>query len=450
MMGKNVMRLRKHFDKEPEERNIQRVRSKSGKTPIARHQAFAPMLTVWGAALLGLVVIVLPASATDRIAVLSGLGAIGDGAKYIFAGIAALLGGSMAYVIAAALRARLGKSAEEASVVSAVSSMRKRTIDPAADLGSESLDAPLEKMPFGLGDEFVQKDGQGDGQGDEGAEMYPRLTDETGAENSDADKDDQSGFTRRHFKTALIDSCEGATCEAAAVEKPESEPEPESEPAPEQARATSQEEAQTPPAPQPLGRPGSEGAWSLTQFSPQAAPAPASEQVGEQVGEQVTGPETLAEAAPTLLKQKPRSLDLGEFAQLPGRNAVWVEEPEIADSAPSPISKPRAVRKTSALEKLRQTPPENLSLVQMVERFAAALQDHQQAETAGTAKKAPKNERGRDAALAEALKALSLFTERGFDQPAPTVAATGDNELGQTERELREALVKLQSLRGAA
>ena len=444
MMGKNVMRLRKHFDKEPEERNIQRVRSKNGKASIAPHRLFVPMLTVWGAALLGLVVIVLPASATDRIAVLSGLSAMGGGAKTIFAGIAALLGGSIAYVIAAALRARLSKSAEEASVVSAVSSRRKRTIDPAADLGSESLDAPLEKMPFGLGDELAQ----GDERAHEGEGRYPRLTDESGVEDFGADETEQSGFTRRHFKTALIDSCEGATCEAAAVEMPESEQEPEP------AHAILQEETQSPPVAKPLGRPGSEGAWSLTQFSPQAvpeqAPEQAAEQAGEHIGEQAAGPETVAEPAPTLLKQKPRALDLSEFAQLPGRNAVWVEEPVVANAPPSPISKPRAVRTTSALEKLRQTPPENLSLVQMVERFAAALQDHQQADNAGSAKHATNNERGRDAALAEALKALSLFTERGFDQPIPTVTATSENELGQTERELREALVKLQNLRGAA
>ena len=409
MMGKIVMRLRQYFDKEPEERNIQRARSKSAKVSIAAHRSFVPMLTLWGAALLGLIVIVLPASATDRIATLSGLGAMGGGAKYVFAGVAALLGAAVAFVIAAAFRKRSHKSGDDTSVVSAVSSRRMRTINPAADLGSESLDAPLENMPFGVGDED--------------AEIYPQLADESAADNPDTDtkdaeqtperqptlgelsqrgydpedpkkcfaaeddKTDQPGFTRRHFKTALIESCEGA-----AMEKP----------AP--MRATSQDAAQTAES------------------------------------------EIVTEAAPSLLKQKPRALDLGEFAEVPGRNAVWVEESAVKDATPSPISEPRPDRTTSALEKLRQTPPENLSLVQMVERFAGALHDRQQADSAN----ASKNAGDRDASLAEALKALTLFTERGFDQPIPTGAATSENELGQTERELRAALVKLQSLRGAA
>jgi len=98
--------------------------------------------------------------------------------------------------------------------------------------------------------------------------------------------------------------------------------------------------------------------------------------------------------------------------------------------------------------------PEELSLVEMVERFAGALHDHQQAERERQPQSAPV----RDAALAEALKALTLFTQRGFDNaatPVQSAVQTDETEeelgaLGQTERDLREALVKLQSLRGAA
>jgi len=113
-----------------------------------------------------------------------------------------------------------------------------------------------------------------------------------------------------------------------------------------------------------------------------------------------------------------------------------VAPPENTGPAPKPLPK-------SALEELRQTPTEELSLVQMVERFAAALHDYQKQEHARMAATGP----GRDVALAEALKALDLFTERGFDKGG---AATGTANLGETERELQAALTKLQNLRGAA
>ncbi len=438
------MRLREYFEKEPEARKAQRVRSKSSPASIATHGLFVPILTGWGAALLGLIVIVLPASAIARIATLSGLGAMGGAAKFAFAGVAALLGAGLAFVIASAFREKARRAAEQVSVISAVSSRRVRPIDPAAELGSDSLDAPIDKMPFGNEAEIAE-DGEFEELFDEAPEESTGTSDpqptlgelsqrgydieEPGDCYAADEEEEQSGFTRSHFKTALIETCEGATCEgatceAASPEAAEDAPEPAPKPAPKPAAVLT---TKTAPAKQPLGRPGSGGSWSLTQFAPEA--------------------ETLAE--------KPVALDLGEFAELPGRNAVWVEE----EAVPAPIAaatppKPRAVPSVSpsgALNKLRQTPTEDLSLVQMVERFAGALHEHQQAERS----RLPKNAVGRDAALADALKALTLFTERGFDQPIPTAANGGDetaqeSELGQTERELRDALVKLQNLRGAA
>ena len=118
----------------------------------------------------------------------------------------------------------------------------------------------------------------------------------------------------------------------------------------------------------------------------------------------------------------------------------------------------------SALEKLRQIPTSELSLVQMVERFAGALHDHQNSARA----RGDLAQNGRDAALAEALKALTLFTESGFDPAGHDIGrgasghaagasghaagASGlpEGAIDQTERELRQALAKLQSLRGAA
>ncbi|MBI1403249.1 MAG: hypothetical protein GC147_08555 [Porphyrobacter sp.] len=137
----------------------------------------------------------------------------------------------------------------------------------------------------------------------------------------------------------------------------------------------------------------------------------------------------------------PRSLDLEEFGALPGRNAVWVEEPAVAaqDAAPAPApadetapARPRPSR-PSAIERLRAVPPSELSLIQMVERFAAAVHEHQAAAARGERRPDPA---GREAALAEALKALATLSgemrEEADDEP------------------LRKALARLQELRGAA
>lgn len=403
------MRLRQHLGQEPAQRV--RVRASAPSASITLHPTFVPMLSIWGAALLGLSVLVLPEILIARMAVLSGLASTGGLAKFIFAGIAALLGSGLAFVIAAAVREGARSRIETAPVVSAVKSRRIHPINPVTDLGSESLDAPIEEMPYTLDDEAEFGPGL-----PENAETKPEANPkptlgELAArgyeieEPQDLSQDESPvpSFTRSHFKSALIESCEGATCEAAPTDQPETE----------DVKISTAPAAA--PRRQPLGRPGSNGAWSLTQFSPKPQAANASEPA------------------------KPRELDLAAFAELPGRNAVWVEdEAETGNSRPNPRPVP-----ASALEKLRQKPPEDLSLVEMVERFAAALHEHQNSEH----RRLPRSGPSRDAALAEALKALTLFTERGFDQRGTSSEA---NDLSETERELRAALVKLQTLRGAA
>ena len=164
-------------------------------------------------------------------------------------------------------------------------------------------------------------------------------------------------------------------------------------------------------------------------------------------------------------------LDLGGFSQLEEPEAVSSEpvpvpepEPEpVPAQAPAATSEPRPVQAVSGIEKLRQTAPSDLSLVQLVERFAAALYEAQ--ESTPQSRMAADAERKREQALAEALKALTLFTESGFAQPGEAEAAkpqrfgsafggqarkTNSSNVQETERELREALSKLQDLQGAA
>lgn len=126
----------------------------------------------------------------------------------------------------------------------------------------------------------------------------------------------------------------------------------------------------------------------------------------------------------------PRELDLAAFAELPGRNAVWVEEPAPAAPAPEPAPAPLAdtsavasraasaplpVPGSAALARLRAVPTSQLSLAEMVERFAGAL--HEMREGAPGRNLGPGDLAAREAALAEALRALEALSGKG--RPAP-------------------------------
>ena len=448
------MRLRKHFEDQAQKRSVHRVREKAPSSSVAVHKTFVPMITAWGAALLGLAVIVLPASMIARLGTLSGLGILNGATKFIFAAIAAALGAGLAYVVAAALRERAGRNGETVAVVSAVSSRRIRPIDPVVELGSESLDAPLDAMPFGAEEQDGEFEELNDSAGERSSfgdqptlgELSRRGYDiEEPVDCSAAEEEaEKPSFTRSQFKTALIETCEGATCEAAPTPIKgtaiKSAAPLKTKPAPVAAAPQAQQ--------QPIGSPQTNGTWSLTQYQP-TSPPPAQPPVQQPL-------------APAPEAEKPRALDLGEFAQLPGRNGPWVEEEaatvpaqaQVQATRPVMQSVPKRAPASSALEKLRQKPTDELSIVEMIERFAGALHERQQAEQNSERARLPHSGPGRDAALAEALKALTLFTERGFDHAptAPEAANTNADmsNLSETERELRDALAKLQNLRGAA
>lgn len=162
----------------------------------------------------------------------------------------------------------------------------------------------------------------------------------------------------------------------------------------------------------------------------------------------------------------PRELDLAQFAELPGRNAVWVEEPLAPAApvaaerlaAPRPVAAPVVaavpdpalaaasprrpaavppVPGAAALARLRALPPGELSMVEMVERFAGALHEHRTNAPARTLTAAELA--AREAALAEALKALAALSGIGAE-PAPV----------DRDEPLRDALRQLQPRRGAA
>ena len=270
-------------------------------------------------------------------------------------------------------------------------------INPAADLGSESLDAPIEDKSA---EETVPVEAEATSGEPTLGELAQRGFEMEAPEEFDEKPEDGGNhvFTRKHFKNALIESCESATCEPAAGHEPAESQEP--------------QRADTGFA-----------SLSAEQISAQRKP----------------------------LVDKRDALDLDSFSALPDPSVEAKEEAglgesaQIHDAAPEPKPAPTPA---SALEVLRKKPTGELSLVEMVERFAAALHERQAQERA----RFENTQQSRDAALAEALKALTLFTENGFDAAAdrPRAASPTPASIDQTEEELRSALTRLQGLRGAA
>lgn len=380
------MRLSQYIEREPQ---VRRKKIKPAKASIATHGAFVPMLGLWGAALLGLIVLVLPDAIVERFAALTNGALAGYSARLAFAGIAAVLGGGLAFVIAGALRSAALAQSDNPPIVSALHARNTRPIDPVNELGSPSLDAPLDEKPFSADETEAEFEPVAETSAEERGPTLGELSQRGYEMKAPEDavpaakgKKDEIAFTHKEFQRALIESCEGASCEASSA-------------------------------------PGDEA--------------------------EIVSPIVSKSAKEPGAQPAPRELDLAEFAQLPGRNAVWVEGDAGAPQAETAARQPaKGPVPANALEKLRQKSTEELSLVEMVERFAGALHEHQQSERSRSAESSP----GRDAALVEALKALTLFTEQGFDKAAP--ASSPSEQLGKTERELRNALAKLQTLRGAA
>ncbi|MEQ8411882.1 MAG: hypothetical protein RIB52_10030 [Erythrobacter sp.] len=354
------------------------------------------MLGLWGAALCGLAILVLPPAATAGIAPASGLGAFGAAAHYLIAALGALAGGALAYGIARAVtqRARGRRTVyarDERADDEIGDSMRMRPIDPREDLGSESFDAPLEAMPLGMNaQDWSDNTEVADGQREAAADA-PDITEEPNRHSS---------AIRRRLARALG--------EAEAAGNP-SEYDP---------VAGRSEPGATVPQ---------DGAAHPGESDPPA-----------------DGPVA--------------GIDLAQFAALPGRNAVWVEGPPAGEIETPTIETQGSAGEESdpadggappgsaAIARLRGRPTDELSLVEMVERLAAALHERQAAEQAqGVATQALGAARppDRDAALAEALEALGELADG-----APSGAQ--DARTNGRTRDLAAALAKLHDMRGAA
>lgn len=299
----------------------QRKRRKRAPGMLVAHRVFAPMMGLWGAVLAGASVMVVPGPVFGGAIAGTMLADLGALAQPAIAGLAAVLLGTALFVIAAAASRKASRRGETLSVAEFAV---RRVIDPARDLGGQSLDDPLDTMPFA--------------------------------------------------KPAWQDVAETAA-----------EP-----------------EFTAPPA-----------------LEDESGPAPL-------------------------------SMDLAAFAELPGRNAVWVEEnaAEAEADADADVSEPLAETDqpvasvtvanlplpepgTAALARLRAVPTSELSLAEMVERFAGALHEHRASPPARSLSAA--DLAAREAALAEALKALA--------------ALSGEDASSSVREPLRAAIAQLQTPR---
>ncbi|MGB3805896.1 MAG: hypothetical protein WA936_01725 [Erythrobacter sp.] len=282
-------------------------RRTTSSASISTHGAFVAILTVWGAALLGLSVAVLSPAAIARMAAVTGTGSLQAAAQPVFSLLAAAIGAAIAGPAALALHRRSTAQIAQNTIIPglkghfdefAISAAPVEPIDPKSELGSDSLDEPVTTMPFA---------------------------------------------------------------------------------------------AQTEDDPEPV--------------------------------DEIVAKADILDAAPFsgAYRQAPRAMSLTDFGQMSERDGVWVIEPAAvhdgdndADGDTIPpaedeqaghagLDKP--VGPTRALAQLRAARTDDLSLLQMVERFAAALHAHHDGASGPQ----------RDEALAQSLRALELFDRNGFD-----------------------------------
>lgn len=373
--------------------------SQSGRFAIVSHSVFKPAMMGWAGAILAAIVLILPAASIARLTALTGLGMLGDFSRVLFAVIGAVVGAGLGYALAAALQNK-GERAEDnddwdhAELEEDTSDESVQPIDPAAELGTESLDAPIEFADYEeLEEAEIEPATVAEPQESEGGSKQPvSLPDAMGVQTA---------------LDALIASTSGAPNEPLT-----NDPE-----------------------------------------NPEAL-------------------ETKAIHEGATLPDAPLAMGLDEFAAMPGRDGVWVDgigEGNPSESAASETDLPsenapgalppesgtpaRTQPVPTALAKLRATPLEELSMVQMIERFAAALEDRKAAYAAGADDLQPSLRNApRDKILMEALKELASPLDQGSGDPSGLDGSedAAQQQLSREKAKLRDALDKLGDLRGAA
>lgn len=338
------------------------------------HPRFALILALWGGALGAGGVLALSSVDIARISMVVGLGALGALVKLVYAAVAGLVGGLVLFALAT-LIARHFSPRSHTCFFATLGEDRIHPIDPAADLGSESLDAPLETMPF------------------------------AGAQEAEFDEPELG--EEEIFEEGARDEPPPLELETHMVAEP-------------------------------------------FEGDDLASLEPSDDHEKRDDREQHDDREPQAET------QSP-GLNFDAFTR------IMANETEVLETRLSKVETPALqasdenvasfAQPGTGIEKLRSVPPEDLSLVQLVERFAAALHEAQDAATGDLAKDHAANGNAeRERALATALKALDLFTKDGVETQtnAAKASAGAPSAIGTAQSELRAALSELQSVKGAA
>lgn len=309
------------------------LKARRKSKPITQQAIFVPSLAIWGAIVGAAMVYVLPYSVVKRLTPQPVFDAIAPNTHSAAMAIAAICGAVGMFVLARLIQRKAMADTDEVES-DEFEDAEAFTIDPSEDLGSDSLDAPLEDETLELEEPVVDDFDDFDDFAGHDPEWVEDLREE-----------DQSDPLNDHLASWAKGPQVGSREEDVRVARAEEEPEADCQPV----------EALDPASPE------------------------------EDI----------------------------------------VEEESAAKEA-------LAVPVETAIAKLRAVSPQDLSLVQMVERLAVAL--HENKASAHSRNPA----QARDAELAAALKTLSRLTEEGIQT---TDAAKG---------EMREAISKLQNLRGAA
>ncbi|MEL7444519.1 MAG: hypothetical protein AAGK02_01750 [Pseudomonadota bacterium] len=258
----------------------------------------------------GLSVAVLPSDAVIRAAGTIGLGSLGGLAQLAMATIAAILGGIAACAIA--LMIKNGSDYAHGTVADRAYS-RVKSIDPSADLGSESLDTPI----------------------DEQTVEAEQVIASSEATDLDETFEPDAALVDGDDVFELTEADEAFVGDDAWIEP--------------EARAEEDGDEETP--------------LELNPFD-------ASEKPPEEI-----------EASDATISDS-------------GQPKVEASIPFVDNAAPTRPAEAPDIVKGAAIESLREIPTEDLSLIQMVERFAAALHEHH-------AIHGPNGGEQRDAALAD-------------------------------------------------
>ncbi|MEL7198022.1 MAG: hypothetical protein AAGL10_06880 [Pseudomonadota bacterium] len=429
----------------------------SGLFAIASHPIFKPALMGWAALVIAVAIFVLPSDLIAQFAAMTGLSVLGDAARYVLALIGAVIGGGIGFGLAALIKS--GQSAattcvetehetapSDAFAQTEIDQEAVRPIDPASELGSESLDAPIENAQFEEIDDQEVADVEADPVGEQ------ELTDEP----------EPPQGRRRNLAQLARDEAEASGLADENVASRVDDAAMVTEPGEEALGSFETGDESNVSAPK-VELPDPAEAQSALDALISSSATPLKDGIEDTVIE--TGEESELPDAPV-------SLDLDEFAALPGRNAVWVEEiaensGKDQEAAPSlepieetraedAIEAPLALPKReipSALAQLRATPIEELNMVQMIERLAAALEDRKEALASNPSRLSDPS--GRQA-LADGLKALGAMADKARASDVESISDPGSatdtsqSEVEDENRPLYDSPEPLADLRGAA